>query len=155
MKKMIPGRKRGFTMMEMVLYIAIGLALLASGFYAYQQAKASSDLTDKTRQVVSISTEIRAQYRTAADFSGLSGSSALQNLMDGSGLPESYFANVTVAPGTNTQQFVVTATGLREKVCNRMGASGADVGAAQDSTGAYIVSAANCATGSVAFTFDR
>lgn len=32
-------KKRGFTMMEMVLYIAIGLALLSSGFYAYLQAR--------------------------------------------------------------------------------------------------------------------
>lgn len=120
-------RKRGFTLMETVLVIAVGLGLLIGGIIFYQQAQASSDQTDKTRAAVALSSEVRAQFRTRAAFN--SGTPALNaaNIMAQSSLPDSMFNNTTIA-AASASQFRIVFTDLPPKVCSRMAANPGDLG---------------------------
>jgi len=108
-------RKRGFTMMEMVLYIAIGLALLASGFYAYQQAKASSEMAGNTSRVIQIATETRILYRSAGTMSGLT----MADVMSRSSLPPSAFNNISMG-STGPRSFNILMQVPSIRSCNRM-----------------------------------
>ncbi|MFG6083447.1 type II secretion system protein J [Paracoccus litorisediminis] len=60
-------RKRAFTLIEIVLVLAVGLGLIVGGIIFYKQASAASEVNDKTRAIVSAVSEIRAQTRTQAD----------------------------------------------------------------------------------------
>ncbi|MFG6083446.1 prepilin-type N-terminal cleavage/methylation domain-containing protein [Paracoccus litorisediminis] len=60
-------RKRGFTLIEIVLVLAVGLGLIVGGIIFYKQASAASEVNDKTRAIVSAVSEVRAQTRTQAD----------------------------------------------------------------------------------------
>ena len=135
-------RKRGFTLMETVLVIAVGLGLLIGGIIFYQQAQASSDQTDKTRAAVALSSEVRAQYRTAANF----GTGALTTAVQAaSSLPTSMFNNTVITGAGNN--FTIAFSGLPPKVCTRMAANPADLGSGPPT--------AACAAGVLTVTYPR
>jgi len=56
-------RHRGFTIMEMVLNIAIGLGILFGGLYAYRQNKAKMDLAAFTREFQLLVQHVQLDYR--------------------------------------------------------------------------------------------
>ena len=68
MKKLTLLRTRGFTLIEITLVLAVGLGLIVGGLMFFQQAQTSSEVTDKTRALVSISSEVRAQYRSKTNL---------------------------------------------------------------------------------------
>ena len=138
--------KRGFTLIETVLVLAIGLGLIVGGIVFFQQAQASSDLTDKTRSAVGISSEVRSQYRTAANF-GAADADIKEDVMTSSSIPEAQFNNVAIAVGADPQEFVLTFSALNEKVCNRMASSDLGPNSASDD--------ADCANGNLAVTYSR
>ncbi len=136
-------RKRGFTLIETVLVLAIGLGLIVGGIVFFGQAQDASDLNERTRNVVGISTEVRAQYRTAGSFPSGNITNAVK---DSSSIPESQFRGVTLT-GSGLQSFLLEMTGLKEKVCRRMAASDMGPGG--------VTNASRCSSGVLAVTYTR
>lgn len=118
-------RKRGFTLMETVLVIAVGLGLLIGGIVFYQQANASSTVTDKTRAAVGVSSEVLSQYRTQASFGTEDITTSVKNA---SSIPDGVWNHVGTVTGAG-QSFTLTLPNLDSRVCQRIADSGAQLGA--------------------------
>lgn len=145
MKKFNAIRKRGFTLIEITLVLAVGLGLIVGGLMFFQQAQSGSEVTDKTRAMVSVSSEIRAQYRTAAQFPVLTDpSSEVTSIKTRSGLPAATFNDMTITNATAGQNFTLTLSNLTASVCERL--SIADLGPK---------STATCATGTLTVVYAR
>ena len=137
-------RKRGFTLIETVLVLAVGLGLIVGGIIFFQQAQASSDLTDKTRTAVGVSSEVRAQYRTASTF-GASGTDITADVQAASSLQDASFNALTIT--AEDQEFTLTFDNLNEKVCERMAQSDLGPNSTSDN--------ADCAAGTLVVTYSR
>ena len=146
-KKLLAARKRGFTLIETVLVLAVGLGLIVGGLVFFQQAQASSDLTEKTRVAVGVSSEVRAQFRTAADYNdgGSPGDSILGAVKRATALPESTFNSLDILG--NDQEFDLVFTNLNENVCNRMATGDMGPNSTSDNTA--------CASGTLTVTYSR
>ncbi|WP_411840060.1 type II secretion system protein [Paracoccus sp. ME4] len=143
MKNMKSLRKRGFTLVEITLVLIIGLGLIVGGLVYFSQAQNGSDVTDRTRAIVSISSEVRSQYRMSADFDDVttaaeedSSGGAAATLAESvfavrSGLPASTFNDVGLTGGD--QAFTVTMANLTDSVCERLAV--ADLGPKKQSAG--------------------
>lgn len=121
-------RKRGFTMIETVLVLAIGLSLIVGGIVYYMQADSSSVISDKTRLAVGVSSEVRSQARTLESFNHLStgapvaaGSSVKTFVMENSAIPAAQFNAIDIM--ADGQEFDIVLTNLSETVCFRLGLS--------------------------------
>ena len=124
MKNTMTLRQRGYDLLQISLGIAIVLGLMVGGLMLFNQVQTSSELSEKTRTAVSVSSEVRAQYRTEVDFSDLT-TDAADPIADStfatrSGMPDAMFANLTIAPGSDAQEFVLNFANLNETVCERM-----------------------------------
>lgn len=127
MKKLLNIRQRGYDLLQISLGIAITLGLMVGGLMLFNQVQASSELSEKTRVAVAVSSEVRAQYRTAADYSALSSDTTNPVILETdafvvrSGMPISMFSNLALAPIAGTpQNFQLAFSGLNETVCERM-----------------------------------
>ncbi|MCW3782576.1 PulJ/GspJ family protein [Defluviimonas salinarum] len=145
MKKLNAMRKRGFTLIETVLVLAVGLGLIVGGIIFFQQAQASSDLTDKTRVAVGVSSEVRSQFRTAASF-GTAGTDITAAVSAASSLPAATYNALQVI--AQDQEFDLLFANLNEKVCNRMALPATDLGPNSTKT-------ADCANGNLTVTYAR
>ena len=138
-------RERGFAMTEVILAIVIGVGLIVGGIVAFGNAQLSSNFSDASRALVSVSSETRAYNRTAADFNAaseatlISAGAVSRNLLndvDGDGTVDialPYDGVVTVAMnGTNSQEFDVTVTwpdtDKANALCSRLAAPVQDGG---------------------------
>lgn len=151
MKMLNKLRKRGFTLIEITLVLAVGLGLIVGGLMFFQQAQASSEVTDKTRAIVSVSTEMRAQARTASNFTALIGEAAAP-IADSafgvrSGLPDATFNDIAIVAGANAQEFTIDVANLDEGVCERLAI--ADLGPKS------VADATDCGAGTLSVTYTR
>lgn len=146
-------RERGFTLVEQVLVIAGGLALIASGVIYYQQTQVSSAVAEKTRAAVSVSSEINAQFRTSATYDALSFSPAagtdrdITDIASSSGLPDAAVADLEVVGAG--QEFDLVFSNLDSRVCERLAADPNALGVN------VTVDDTACATGELTVTYAR
>ena len=64
--------RRGVTLIEAVLFIAVALGLIVGGLVAFQQAQLAARTNQAARSLSAIASEVRSQYRTQPDFVGVS-----------------------------------------------------------------------------------
>lgn len=148
-------RKRGFTMIETVLVLAVGLSLIVGGIVFYMQADSSSVISDKTRLAVGISSEVRSQARTMESFNHLSsgapvaaGGDIKTFVMENSAIPAAQFNNIAIT--ADGQSFDLVLSELSETVCFRLGMS--DLGPNSTVPSTYR---ADCAAGNLTITYSR
>lgn len=105
-------RRRGFTLMETVMVVAVGLGLLIGGIMFYAQAERSAREADIARRATVISAEIFAIMSRNAHYLGLT----LDQVKASSSLPDDAFNDVTlrVVP----QRFVLNFAGLERRQCH-------------------------------------
>lgn len=146
-------RERGFTLVEQVLVIAGGLALIASGVIYYQQTQVSSAVAEKTRAAVSVSSEINAQFRTSANYDALdlspagAGGRDITDIAASSGLPDAAVADLEVVGAG--QEFDLIFSNLDSRVCERLAADPGALGVNA------TVDAADCGIGDLVVTYAR
>lgn len=149
MKNLNSLRKRGFTLIEITLVLIIGLGLIVGGLVYFSQAQSGSEVTDKTRAIVSISSEVRSQYRMKANFDEVATDAtaplATSAFAVRSGLQESTFNDIALT-GTG-QTFTITMSNLAEGVCERLAI--ADLGPKG------TPDASDCGTGSLEVVYER
>lgn len=110
-------RKRGFTLMETVLVIAVGIGLLVGGIVFFQQAESARVVSDKTKAFNAISSEIRSQYDKKVNYTGLSKASLEATSM----LPAWMLRNMMITPLTGTwPRFTILASHLDQKQCQKI-----------------------------------
>lgn len=63
--------KRGFTLIEIVLTIAVGIGLIAGGFTLFNYSQIQSQVADTSRVVTAATVNIQAAYRSAQNYAGL------------------------------------------------------------------------------------
>ena len=64
--------RRGVTLIEAVLFIAVALGLIVGGLVAFQQAQLAARTNQAARSLSAIASEVRSQYRTQPDFKDVS-----------------------------------------------------------------------------------
>ncbi len=192
-KKFFPlqGRRRGVTLIESVLFVSIGLGLIVGGIVFFQQANDASRTNDVVRNISNISNEVRAFYRTQPDFTGLNNDVIVAagvvpktltvTAVDAGAdtIANEFAGTYAIAPGSDTQTFVLTTTNVPQAVCTRIATKDAsgngpvgafinsisitpkDGAATSYGSSTTAVTAANAAAGcsaatnAVAFTFSR
>ncbi|MBW3243600.1 hypothetical protein KUV57_13080 [Epibacterium sp. DP7N7-1] len=151
MKKLMTLRQRGYDLLQISLGIAVVLGLMVGGLLLFNQVQTSSELTDKTRTAVAVSSEVRAQYRTAADYSTLTADAGAEGLVSESqfatrsGMPDAMFANLDITG--NGQTFDLVFSSLNETVCSRMGIANLGPNGTPDDT--------DCENGNLTVTYSR
>jgi hypothetical protein len=78
-------RRRGVTLIEAVLYIAIALALIIGGLVFYQQAALAQRINSAVRNISAMASETRALYQGQRNFTGFT----QQTLIDAGAMPTS------------------------------------------------------------------
>lgn len=165
-------RERGFAMTEVILAIVIGVGLIVGGIVAFGNAQLSSNFSDASRALVSVSSETRAYWRNDANFNTaneqtlINAGAVSKNLLvdldaDGAvdiALP--YDGQVTVAVnGANDQEFDVTVTWAEgskaSALCARLGAPIIDGGIGPMGTDYRVASTCAGATPTVTATYGR
>lgn len=114
-------RKRGMSLIELVLVIAAGIGLLIAVFLYYNQASASAEVQERVQQVTSIAAEIRSQYKTQASFAALATPAGVTSLQNASGLPASAWNGVTITGTTNN--FRISIADIGRVACLRISES--------------------------------
>lgn len=103
--------------METVLVVAVGIGLLTGGIVLYDHARKNADYNDRTRTYVAISAEVRALYRGARNFNGLTDVSFKAR----STLPEHMFHDMAVrSMGAPHDLFMITSYEIDPKTCLRI-----------------------------------
>ncbi|MEP3670777.1 MAG: hypothetical protein ABJN42_29110 [Roseibium sp.] len=162
-------RQRGYGLIEVILAIAITLGLIVGGIVLFNQSQLASNTTDASRAIVSISSESRALYRTAPDFSNLTGAELMEagavaaNLIVGEEGSEAiilpYEGTVTVGPNaTEPREFDVSvawdATNDNARaLCTRLAAEVSPGGVGPLGTGYTATN--DCVNGNLTATFTR
>lgn len=142
MKKIMKARQRGYDLVQVSISIAIVIGLTVGGLMLASKVSSSATYSDKVRTAVSLSTEIRDQYRTASDFSDLTttgnalsggitadtatGSTSTGNVVGTafalrSGMSDAMFGDVQIGPDSATNGFIIDLINLDEDVCERLG----------------------------------
>ena len=166
-------RQRGYGLIEVILAIAITLGLIVGGIVLFNQSQLASNTTDASRAIVSVSSEARALYRTAPDFTNLDADQLIAagaiaaNLVVANGsvntvvLP--YEGEMVVnANATDARQFDIVVdwgsapSSNASALCTRLSAPTSPGGVGPLGTG-YVVdtSATDCAAGNLTATFSR
>lgn len=149
-------RERGISLIEGVLYLVIALAVIVGGIVFFQQAQLSSNVTDTSRALVSISSETRGLYRNQRTFGAnqddltpalLKAGAVPSNFRDGDGnIVHPFGGNISVEAYQET--FAVILDGLDEEACARLAPVGEG---GQGSAGTNIVGVTTPADGGPIF----
>ena len=144
--------RRGVTLIEAVLFIAVALGLIVGGLVAFQQAQLAARTNQAARSLSAIASEVRAQYRTQPDFIGLTdqvligtGSAPVSELTPNNfrilnpwndlvlllpniaGISSVIAADATTAPAD--RYFEIEYRGVPEAACSRLARAKDGVGA--------------------------
>lgn len=164
-------RQRGYGLIEVILAIAITLGLIVGGIVLFNQSQIASNTTDASRAIVSISSESRALYRTAPDFTGLDADQLIAagaiaaNLVVNDGTNDSvvlpYQGTLTVAASsTDPLTFDITVdwgtdpSSNAQALCTRLSAPTSEGGVGPLGTG-YSVTDSDCTDGTLVANFVR
>lgn len=123
-------RKRGLTLMEVAMVLAIIGVVIAAALLYFQSASTAQKLTSAYGQLAQIQQSVRTLYSGQPDYTGLTtatmaASQALpQSMVSGTTLHHAFQAGVTIAPattagGANTGFSVVFAQ-IPQDACKQM-----------------------------------
>ena len=119
-KGVINKRAKGFTLIEIVLVLAVGLGLIIGGVVFYRQASENSEYNDAVRRINALSAEVRSQYRNVADWAFLE-TDASDPLPESpfalrSGLSDEVFRSMVLIPGdTSIWRYRIKLSSLNRK----------------------------------------
>lgn len=88
-------RRRGFTLVEIAMVLAIGIVLIAGALLLYQNASTNSKITEAGTQVANVSQAVRSIYAGQASYNGLA------NTMISTALPRKMVKDATGATLVN------------------------------------------------------
>lgn len=110
-------RRRGFTLMETVLVIAVGIGLIIGGIVFYEQAEQSKREAELIRIITTLSAEIHQKHARNRDFSAVS----VESISPTSSLPLSVLDDLVLTgrAGLNPT-YTIQVPSLSRSMCRRI-----------------------------------
>lgn len=125
-------RQRGVTLIEGLLFIVLALSFVISGIVLFQNAQLSNRVTETTRGLVSISSEVRAIHQNSDSFGTESLDSLLldagavpNNFIDGTNIRHLFNNGALEVTGVS-QQFTITLQDVPQAACIRLSVANAN-----------------------------
>lgn len=85
-------KKRGISLIEGVLYLVLALSVIVGGIVFFQQAQLSNNVTNTSRAVTGISSQVRGVYQNAQDF-GIVSDNLTNMIVAAGGAPSNFIDN--------------------------------------------------------------
>ena len=154
-------RKRGYTLMEILLALAVVGGVIAGAGVLFTQTQGSANLNTAKQQLTSLSASIRELYAGSSSYTGLSGSDLITagavpaTMVSGSNIVDAWGNTVTVAsPGATT--FSIAVTALDQEDCTKLSTSAfgdfvsltIDANAAHTAAVTFATASGECTDGS-------
>lgn len=122
-----PGRQRGISLIEGILYLVLAISVVVGGIVVFQNAQLSNRVTETARGLVAISSETRALHQNARQFEEADLTAAVVN----AGAVPSNFLNPAgdqinhpwgglVTIEGDDQQFLIALTDVPSDACVRL-----------------------------------
>lgn len=147
-------RRRGLTLIEAAMVLAILAVVLGGVMLYYSQANQSRQTSEAAGQIAAVQTAVRSVYAGQANFNGLSDAQLSQSLpakmvnVSDNSLHHSFGGQLYVAPadagGGAASGFVVTMAGVPQQACIKLASQ--DMGRSTTGIG---ISASNASSASV------
>lgn len=135
-------KKKGFSLLELLLVLGIVAALIVSAFLIYPKAQSSQRAAAEAKNLATIQAGVKSLYGGIASYSGLTNATALgakvfpDVMISGTGtsadVVNSFKGSVTVAPdntgpsGVAGSSFTITYTGVPNNECTKIIATTAE-----------------------------
>lgn len=130
----------GVTMFELILVVAVSMAVVIGGLVLYNKWKAEHRITDATQGVSQLASNIKSLYTADADYTGLTNQTAINanavpsDLLWGEQQNQEIVtpwytgaagdqATITLAPYNNGRQFSIELTNIPKDACIKIGSS--------------------------------
>jgi major structural subunit of bundle-forming pilus len=120
-------RRRGFTLIELAMVLAIAALIIGSVMLFFGSASTNQKTNDVTQETANIAQIVRGLYSGQPDYSGITtasiaSSSQMPNKwVSGNTLRNGFQGSVTVTPsGANNAQFAVSFSNLPDYACTKI-----------------------------------
>lgn len=135
-------KKKGFSLLELMLVLGIIAALIVSAFLIYPKAQSAQRATAEAKNIATIQAGVKTLYAGLASYTGLNNTAALgakvfpDIMISGTGTSatvlNSFKGSVTLAPaatgpsGVAGSSFTITYTGVPNNECTKIIATTAE-----------------------------
>jgi prepilin-type N-terminal cleavage/methylation domain-containing protein len=131
--KQFKSKAQGFSLLELLLVVAVGAVLILAGLGAYRLVSDNNNANAATRQVQSLKTAVQGMYQGQSSY-GAAKAKLTDVLIDANAAPSdmitsstttlrsAFGTDVTVAAiGTAPPSFGVTFAGVPKNACTKLG----------------------------------
>ncbi len=122
---------RGFSLLELLLVVAVGSVLILSGLGAYRLVSENSNSNTATTQVTTLKQQVQQAFAGQGSYGAANAdlSATLNNLralpsdmpVTGTNLRNAFGTTTTVTVGAATNQFRITFNGVPRSACVKLG----------------------------------
>ncbi|MCW3782577.1 hypothetical protein [Defluviimonas salinarum] len=119
-------RPRGFTLIETVLILAVGLGLIVGSITFFKQSRFVDKTYHFTKIVTNIAIGIQAGFRYAPDFRDVSNRTAIDlglipdSSHDGPAIFHPFGGEISIYSASPFKTFTIAIDGLEGSACNRL-----------------------------------
>jgi len=123
------GLKSGFSMNELMIYMAIVLFLMGGSYAIYRLLTDTSSTTIAQQAITVMRINIASMYQDQGNYNGLNNAIVIRsgavpkNLIKGNALVSPFGGAITVTPGTDSSTFNIALSGLEQKPCASLAAT--------------------------------
>ena len=119
--------KKGFSLLELLLVVAVGAVLILAGLAAYRLVTENNNVNDAVRLLNTLKQQTQRAYQSEGDY-GVGDLVPIMTdlrafpsgVLNGAGVPQHPFGgNITIV-GAN-QSFVITFEGIERSACMQLG----------------------------------
>lgn len=130
-RKLGKNRKRGLTLMEVAMVLAIVGIVIAAALLYYNSANTARQTTAALGQLAQIQTSVRSLYAGQSNYSGISATNLANSdalpasMISGTTIRHAFNGNVTIEPATTSggganSGFTVTFANVPQDACKQM-----------------------------------
>lgn len=129
------GRRRGVTMIEVLLAVAIGAAIVISIVGFYLSGSESTKVNTHAQQIQKIAADTRSLYASRGDYTGLDNALAIQagivnnDMVAGTAIVNPWSGDVTLGTTASDRQFTLASDSMPEAACISLATSNMGSGA--------------------------
>jgi len=131
-KSSVKSRSSGFSLLELLLVVAVGAVLILAGLSAYKLVSEGNAATQGIRQLQTLKQQTKQAFQAETGYGAAAAgdlTATLQNLrmlppdmpLNGTNLRNGFGGNTTVVAGATTATFVVTFANVSRNACAKMG----------------------------------
>lgn len=123
---------RGFSLLELLLVVAVGAVLILSGLGAYKLVSDGNNATQSIRQLQTLKQQVQQAYQGSAGYGTVANADLTASLqamrllppdmpLTGTTLRNAFGGTTTIVAGTSVANFVVTFNNVSRGACVKLG----------------------------------